>query len=116
MKIEIDADDLFYLKEKLKDKEVEIRELQDRLQKLNENEIMRKTKLQAWNYFEGYMALVFKELGFTENTRPITNECDFWRHVNTNDFGKMDDVKVDIGVDILGEFRRAYLMLGVKTK
>lgn len=115
MKIEIEAEDFLELKEELNRTRRDLNDMRQRLKECDPDLFNQKVHTEAWSLCDKYMSTIFEKLGFeTKYNRPIQWECGFWR--GESDISKIEGLTVDLGANIEGEFRSAYLRLGIKIK
>jgi mannitol-1-phosphate/altronate dehydrogenase len=115
MKIEIEYQEVEYLKQQINELEEENDILKENLKRFDEKAIEDQSLQLAQTIFVKVMQKVFLELGF-EYTN--TNDIDFYklRQWLGKNFYESDDIKVTFGATITNNFCEGLLRLGFKTK
>ena len=114
--VTISSQDLFKLESSVRELEGENWSLKQKLEKYSDDVIASQVKQRGEELFERYMTAVFKELGF-EDTDPnsVINVSNVRRSCKNNNWIDREDKTVELGTYVVGKFRHAFLMLGIKT-
>lgn len=115
MKIEVEFKEVESLRKDISTLHKEKRELEEKLNSLNETELKKKATDLARKMFGDVMHRVFTELGFEDRT--WLNDVDFGslEHYLGSDWYNSDRLKIELGVTITNHFKGAFLRMGVKT-
>ena len=116
MKIEIELNDLENIRKETAFLKEENRKLKAELNELTESKIKEKIVKHSHLLFDSYMCSVFKRLGFNNWERDSVVIPHNLEHWIGNDWYNSERIDVKIGVDILGEFKKAFLHIGIKTE
>lgn len=116
MKIEIELHEVERLKSLIHEQESQIQEMREKLEEIDEEELIQRAINLSKKLLKGYMATVFENLGFDVNEDNSVIFQDNLEYFLGKEWRKSGRVKVDVGANICNEFRRAYLKIGVIPK
>lgn len=119
MKITIESEELFSLREKISEQQSELKELKDQIRKLDPDKVEERVKNLGWRLFEKYLFLTFKKLGFQNH--PFGSPVDahgLWHQLGYDWFeeSKEDQVTISLGAHMETDFTNAFLKIGVIPK
>jgi hypothetical protein len=115
MKIEIELQEVEKLKQTIKVLEEKLTIAEIKLEAFDEKQIDYKIKETAYNLFNNYMGLVFRELGFGKwNSRYVdfNDDVEHWLGKRWYD---TDKVSVEVRAVVSNKFKAMLLLLGVKS-
>jgi hypothetical protein len=117
MKIEIEADDLVYLKGRVEWLEQQEKELKDKLHKFEPDEVNWKCQQLAEYYTKNYFQIVFETFGFKRATIEFGGfkNHDFFADDQLNKIKEM--VNLEMRLDLNDDFKSAYIdFIGKRLK
>jgi len=116
MKIEIELEELEQLRNKSKDQETKINNLNQQLKVLDAQELRKHSVDVAEKMFEAVITEAFKNLGFTNPSFGAMG-IDFrnLEHYHGEDWMHDKRLQVTIGATISKDFKRAFLNMGINT-
>jgi len=120
MKIEIEFEEVESLKNKLREKSIKIRKLEDKLKNLDEDKLKSDAVSMAKNLFREYMDYVYRELGFEETSHsyyedPFRVSSGTLEHWLGGNWYRNDKILVTLGANVSNRWRHAFLKFGIKT-
>jgi len=116
MKVEIDLDDLENLKKQIRSLTQEKKELETELKMLDEKALKSKAVDLARKMYGGVMLRVYEQLGFKDITG--MGQVDFIELEDRlgDKWYESEKLNVTLGATIIGDFRGAFMTMGIKTK
>ena len=116
MKIEIELSELESLrKDLLNQKEINIK-LENKLKELDESELKQSAVKLAYHLTDCYLKAIFTKLGFDDSRSGLVVNSNLEHYIGKRWYHKLDEIKVEVGVNILNNFRRAFIDIGVVPK
>jgi len=112
MKIEIEFEEVEGLKNRLRQREKHIEELESLIKSYDDKEIHKKAVQQAFRLFENYMRCIWNHFGFDWGEVHIDN-VEHWLGEHWYDHEKLD---INLGANINEHWKTAYLNIGVKLQ
>ena len=114
MKIEIELSDIESLKMKIQRQAEEIKQLNEKLNLCNPEEIKMDIAANARDMFVGIFSKVAEQLGFLDANVDI--DITKLTHRYGGHWYKRRDVEIEFGAHITQEFRRAFIEIGVNPE
>jgi hypothetical protein len=116
MKTEIELQDLENLREHLRSSLESNKELQEKLDSLDEADLKKRAVDLSWRLFHSYLGCMFKSLGFvTRGETPIICHANLERELGKKWYDS-DRITFDIGATVTTKFRQAFLNIGIVPK
>jgi hypothetical protein len=116
MKIEIELEDVEYLKRQLREAQEERDELKKEIEKLSPDALKREALQLSYRLFNDYMTAVFEELGFDQwkkNSVIYPPNLVSWYG---EEWWRNDRIKFEFGAEVTTEFRSAFIRINVLPK
>lgn len=114
MKIEIEFEEIEGLKNRIKMLERELDDCRIKIKSFDENQIDYRIKETAYNLFNNYMGLVFRELGFGKWNSRYVELGDAEHYLGKHGYDT-DKISVEVRAVVSNKFKAMLLLLGVKT-
>ncbi len=118
MKIEIEYEEVERLKKEIAELTTEVNELKNKLSLVDEENVKDRAITIARDYSNKYLKGIFKKLGFNTDDKFYTPiESGFISgHIFSENWWDNNDITIEPSAQILGEFKTAYLKIGVITE
>ena len=114
MKIEIELEEVESLREKVENQSFKIMHLEEELRNLNKEVLTDKAIKLSYYLFENYVRCIFQKLGFNGTPiHPIYMKNNMERLLGKTWYEESDKIEVELGVEILNDFKKAFLNIGV---
>lgn len=116
MKVEIELEYIEQLKREINALHIDKADLSDKLKGLNEEKLKNDALDLAAHIFSESITRVFKEIGFSDSVLYAPhNFREFERILGVNWYSS-ERLQIQLGAEINGEMRRAFLRMGIKNE